>query len=78
MVEVRKRSGKREPFTMAKVASSIVRAGGTVELAEEVAERVFESVKGAAEVSTQRIKELVSSFLGERNREVAEAYGEGK
>ena len=76
-MNVRKNSGKVEEFTFQKVAWSIVKAGGTVELAEEVAKRVWEFFAGKREdkeIETKHIKEKVREELKKKNSRIEESY----
>lgn len=76
MVWVEKKDGKKERFTAAKIARSIVKAGGTVELAGEVADAVSEKISESREklVKTSKIKSYVLSFLAKFKPRIAGAY----
>jgi len=76
-LQVRKKNGSLEPFTVEKVANSIVKAGGTVELAEEILEAVKYYVSNAGKkgiVDSKQIKSKVVDELAEKDGKTANAY----
>ena len=76
-MSVEKKNGKAEPFSFEKLFTSIIRAGGTVELAENVAGSVAhalnDSAKGGA-VASAEIRRRVSELLRKADKEVAGRY----
>ena len=80
-LKVRKTSGETESFSSEKIVRSIIRAGGTVELAGEIAKAAAAKVKELAVeglVTTQDIRNSVIEFLREKNEDVAKAFEEFK
>ncbi len=77
---VRKRSGKTEKFTLRKVVLSIIRAGGTVELASDVVEHlrswIHKRKKGP--LTTSEVRSEVLKGLSRKNKSVSKAYADGK
>jgi len=76
-LQVRKKNGSLEPFTAEKVANSIVKAGGTVELAGEILEAVKYYVSNAGKkgiVDSKQIKSKVVDELASKDAKTANAY----
>lgn len=73
---VTKQSGQSEPFTVQKIVSSIVKAGGTVELAQDIAEAVAQKIRGSDEdhVESLDIRRLVKEKLGKQEPAIAKSY----
>ncbi|RLG18526.1 transcriptional regulator [Candidatus Micrarchaeota archaeon] len=82
VVEVKKRSGKTEPFDEAKLRKSIkkaiVDAGAAVEekgeLVENVLKETVEAVKQKGEVSTGFLRETVLGALDKADATVSSAW----
>ncbi len=75
-ISVRKRNGSTEPLQLSKVEHSIVKAGGSVELAGEavldLAGWIKDEVKGGV-VTTVEIEKKVIGFIANKNSQVASA-----
>ncbi len=80
-LKVGKKSGASELFSLEKLFTSIIKAGGTVELAEDVAGSVAhalnDSVKGGA-VASSEIRARTLALLRKADEKVAEAYSQFK
>ncbi len=80
-LKVGKKSGASELFSLEKLFTSITRAGGTVELAEDVAGSVAhalnDSVKSGV-VASGKIRARTLALLRKANRDVADAYSKFK
>ncbi len=76
-LQVRKKNGALEPFTAGKIANSIVKAGGTVELAAEILERVKYYASNAGKkgiIDSRQIKSKVVDELLPKDAKTAHAY----
>ncbi|MDK2384164.1 MAG: ATP cone domain-containing protein [Candidatus Korarchaeota archaeon] len=66
-MKVRKRStGTEEEFLPVKIVAAAIKAGASVELADEVAKAVQEKFKGKDVVDSSEIREFVLNYLKER------------
>ncbi len=66
-MKVRKRStGTEEEFLPVKIVAAAIKAGASVELADEVAKAVQEQFKGRDVVDSSEIREFVLNYLKER------------
>ncbi len=66
-MKVRKRSsGTEEEFLPVKIVAAAIKAGASVELADEVAKAVQEKFKDRDVVDSSEIREFVLSYLKER------------
>ena len=77
MAWVKKKTGRKERFTVYKIMRSVIRAGGTVELAGEVADAVVEkvlSLKDKSVIHSSDIKKRVLSKLRAKNKRVAKNF----
>ncbi|MFA6048653.1 MAG: ATP cone domain-containing protein [Candidatus Micrarchaeia archaeon] len=80
-LRVEKKNGKAEPFSLEKLFTSIIRAGGTVELAENVAGSVAHALNDSAKagvVASADIKRRVSGILRKADKGVAGQYSKFK
>ncbi|MEM4255169.1 MAG: ATP cone domain-containing protein [Candidatus Norongarragalinales archaeon] len=76
MVLVKKKSGEKERFAPSKIARSIVKAGGTVELAGEIADVVADKIKSSGRklLASSTIRSIVVSLLKKKKPSVAVNY----
>ncbi len=66
-MKVRKRStGEEEDFLPVKIVAAAIKAGASVELADEVARAVQERFKDKEVVDSSEIREFVLSYLREK------------
>lgn len=65
-MKVRKRTGSEEDFLSIKIVSAVVKAGASVELADEIAKSAEEHFKGRDVVDSSEIREFALSYLKER------------
>ena len=76
-MKVVKRDGSEEDFDRMKISGSVVKAGGTQEQGENIADQVVTWAKGVAidgKVKTTDIGEKVLELLRPVNPEAADAY----
>ncbi len=79
LVSVRKFDGSSEPFSAQKIKKSIVAAGGSEGLAEDVFAAVYPKLQGRASrgmITSWAIKEEVALVLKERDESLARSYEE--
>lgn len=65
-MRVRKRNGSEEDFLLVKIVSAAVKAGASVELADEVAKSAEEYFKEKEVVDSSEIREFVLNYLKEK------------
>jgi transcriptional regulator NrdR family protein len=76
-INVEKKGGNIEPFDRSKVATSVVKAGGTEDVGEQIASQIESWIQEAAEggiVKTSQIREKVLEILKTVNEEAAKLY----
>ncbi len=80
-IVVKKRTGKLQPFTLAKIMRSVQAAGAGAKLVQEVtsdvAGEILGDIRRGAEtlvVPSQRIRKLVVRSLSRKNRRLATKY----
>mgnify|MGYP001772684906 CR=1 FL=1 len=67
-MKVRKRDGREEEFSKMKIVSALVKAGASVNLAEEIARECESKFRERESVESSEIREFVLSILRERER----------
>ncbi|KUJ94185.1 MAG: Restriction endonuclease, partial [Archaeoglobus fulgidus] len=72
MLRVRKRDGRLEEFSRAKIVRTCLRAGASKKIAEKVAEEVEKRIYDG--ITTDEVLELVIELLFELKYEKAERY----
>lgn len=72
--KVKKFDGRIEIFDREKIIKSIVRAGGTRNLGEEIANIIEDKFKDQEEITTTQIRRVILIELGKRNPEVKDSY----
>jgi len=65
-MKVKKRGGSEEDFLHVKIVSAAVKAGASVELADDIAKSAEEHFKEREVVNSSEIREYVLNYLKER------------
>jgi transcriptional regulator NrdR family protein len=72
LLKVKKKSGKLQKFSKAKLYRSIKKSGASAELAKKVANAVAKKVKN--NMPTSKIRGMVITQLGKHNKIIAASY----
>ncbi|NUN11547.1 hypothetical protein HUU53_02785 [Candidatus Micrarchaeota archaeon] len=76
MVLVEK-NGVKKKFDGEEVIQSIIKAGGSKDLGEDIVSRLGSKLNRTSVISTKELKKMVAQVLAEKNKTIADAYSSG-